>query len=172
MAEYIEREALLEEAESRIMWGQSAIAVYEAIREAPAADVAPVRPGRWIYVDTDKEEFFVCNRCKKKEYWESSYCPNCGAKMDGGMTDCTRHECSECDIKEAFRHLGPFGLLFIGYKGDPRGPIGRAGNKTLPEEALVMGTLVDVDGNRWVPVNEEVLLELISEYKKSEGGPQ
>ena len=42
----------------------------------------PVKRGRWLCVDTDTEQFFLCNRCKKKEYWESSYCPNCGAKMD------------------------------------------------------------------------------------------
>ena len=48
----------------------------------PSADVAPVRHGRWMCVDTDTEQFFLCNRCKKKEYWESNYCPNCGAKMD------------------------------------------------------------------------------------------
>ena len=43
MAEYIEREAALREAESRIMWGASATAVYELIQDVPAADVAPVR---------------------------------------------------------------------------------------------------------------------------------
>ena len=47
-----------------------------------SADVAPVRHGRWLCVDTDTEQFFLCNRCKKKEYWESNYCPNCGCKMD------------------------------------------------------------------------------------------
>ena len=52
--------------------------------EEDAADVAPVRHGRWLYVDTDTEQFFLCNRCKKKEYWESNYCPNCGCRMDGG----------------------------------------------------------------------------------------
>lgn len=46
-------------------------------------EYAPVRHGRWLCVDTDEEQFFLCNRCKKKEYWESNYCPNCGAKMDG-----------------------------------------------------------------------------------------
>ena len=50
----------------------------------PAADVAPVRHGRWLCVDTDTEQIFLCNRCKKKEYWESNYCKNCGARMDGG----------------------------------------------------------------------------------------
>ena len=53
-----------------------------AILNIPAADVAEVRHGRWLCVDTDTEQFFLCNRCKKKEYWESNYCPNCGAKMD------------------------------------------------------------------------------------------
>ena len=53
-----------------------------AILNIPAADVAEVRHGRWLCVDTDIEQFFLCNRCKKKEYWESNYCPNCGAKMD------------------------------------------------------------------------------------------
>lgn len=59
----------------------------KAINKMPKgiiADVAQVRHGRWLYVDTDTEQFFLCNRCKKKEYWESNYCPNCGAKMDGG----------------------------------------------------------------------------------------
>ena len=36
------------------------------------------------YKMTDTEQFFLCNRCKKKEYWESNYCPNCGCRMDGG----------------------------------------------------------------------------------------
>ena len=52
------------------------------LRDMKTADVAPVRHGKWLCVDTDTEQFFLCNRCKKKEYWESDYCPNCGAKMD------------------------------------------------------------------------------------------
>ena len=55
-----------------------------AILKIQAADVAPVRHGRWLCVDTDTEQFFLCNRCKKKEYWESNYCPNCGCLMGGG----------------------------------------------------------------------------------------
>ena len=83
MIEYIEREAVLKEAESRIMWGASVAAVYELIRDAPAADVAPVRHGRWV--DTDSE-FAQCSLCKYPVYaaWNATnYCPNCGAKMDG-----------------------------------------------------------------------------------------
>ena len=44
-------------------------------------EVESVRHGRWLYVDTDTEQFFLCNRCKKKEYWESNYCPSCGCRM-------------------------------------------------------------------------------------------
>ena len=57
------------------------------LRDMKAADVAPVRHGKWLCVDTDTEQFFLCNRCKKKEYWESNYCPNCGCLMDGGEQD-------------------------------------------------------------------------------------
>ena len=58
--------------------------VLREVSDAPAADVAPVVHGRWVCVDTDTEQFFLCNRCKKKEYWESDYCPNCGCRMDEG----------------------------------------------------------------------------------------
>ena len=88
MAEYIERKAVLKEAESRIMWGASAAAVYELIRDAPAADVAPVRHGRWIKVGyACGETEWKCSACKETEWRTSAYrlkyCPFCGAKMDG-----------------------------------------------------------------------------------------
>ena len=51
------------------------------------ADVAPVRHGRWVLVDSDVEQFFMCNKCNEKEYWESNYCSNCGAKMDLEKSD-------------------------------------------------------------------------------------
>ena len=57
------------------------------LRDMKTAEVSPVRHGRWLCVDTDTEQFFLCNRCKKKEYWESNYCPNCGCLMDGGEQD-------------------------------------------------------------------------------------
>lgn len=84
--EYIDREAAKEELLTwarrinhleRIMT-EDAIHVLDTLY---ADDVAPVRHGRWICVDTDDEQFFLCNRCKNKEYWESNYCPNCGCKM-------------------------------------------------------------------------------------------
>ena len=52
------------------------------LRDMKTAEVSPVRHGRWMCVDTDTEQFFLCNRCKKKEYWESDYCSSCGCMMD------------------------------------------------------------------------------------------
>ena len=43
--------------------------------------VAPVVYGEWLCAETDDEQFFLCSVCNDKEYWESNYCPNCGAKM-------------------------------------------------------------------------------------------
>ena len=94
MDEYIERGTLMQrikeihcaECDSyhgvrcRACWVDDTL---DYIDSEPAADVAPVRHGRWLCVDTDTEQFFLCNRCKKKEYWESNYCPNCGCRMDG-----------------------------------------------------------------------------------------
>lgn len=53
-----------------------------AIWTAKSEDVAPVVHGKWQYVETDDEHFFLCSICNNKEYWESNYCPECGVKMD------------------------------------------------------------------------------------------
>ena len=93
MTEYIEREALEVALNHRLNFLMAENGEYDhytsgfdeavtRVENFPAADVAEVRHGRWLCVDTDTEQFFLCNRCKKKEYWESNYCPNCGAKMD------------------------------------------------------------------------------------------
>lgn len=62
-----------------------------------AADVEPVRHGRWIW---HEESFdYECPDChcrfdysKTHELFDhgfqfANYCPNCGAKMDGGAED-------------------------------------------------------------------------------------
>ena len=48
------------------------------ISELPAADVAPVRHGRWLLDGS-------CSECMANPLTtHKKYCPNCGAKMDGG----------------------------------------------------------------------------------------
>ena len=102
MAEYIEREALRDSVES-IDWysvyrgklttganSENALYkandIYSAIDNAPAADVAPVVHGRWIY--DKKAQRPYCSVCKGYFYGATnspmSYCPNCGTKMDEG----------------------------------------------------------------------------------------
>lgn len=53
---------------------------------APAADVAPVVHGEWEFISLDGSLW--CSRCKRPSghgrKYENKYCPNCGAKMDGG----------------------------------------------------------------------------------------
>lgn len=53
------------------------------IEELPAADVAPVRHGRWTRIDYHDAR---CSECGHKTYYPdriSLYCPECGARMDG-----------------------------------------------------------------------------------------
>ena len=87
MTEYIERKALrdaLYDADAITMSG------VKILNQFPVADVAPVRHGRWI----DKGEYAVCMECGGRSGTQydgvepiplmTQFCPNCGAKMDGG----------------------------------------------------------------------------------------
>ena len=86
MDEYIERELAIE-ALSR---GEGCANVCRrAIERILAADVAPVRHGRWINVYSDIEPnpmfmYGICSECGFEQGISKylNYCPNCGAKMD------------------------------------------------------------------------------------------
>lgn len=69
------------------------------------------------------------------------------------------------DYKAAMERLGNFGKLFLDYKGCPRGATGRL-CAPLEDEVLSMDVLTDVDGGRWIPVNEDALRELVGRYKE------
>ena len=90
MAEYIDREELLTHQynASHSNWPQLAEMVVgvEDIEDAPAADVAPVVHGRKIE-DGDIGCFWLCSLCGECLPYGANYCPNCGAKMDGGDGD-------------------------------------------------------------------------------------
>lgn len=84
MADYIDREKLIKYIHNNgknfciteaNRWNFSEIA-----RMVKSEDVAPVVHGEWLCAETDDEQFFLCSVCNNKEYWESNYCPNCGAK--------------------------------------------------------------------------------------------
>lgn len=70
--------------------------VEDEIINFPAADVAPVRHGSWHKYSKGSGSYngviilsdaFQCTICKKSFWNKSDYCPNCGAKMDGGQDD-------------------------------------------------------------------------------------
>ena len=101
MAEYIEREAAVnaltsiavQVSDSKVRTVAKCI---NAVELLPAADVAPVRHGEWILGHVEPGYFtpggnrpWICSKCGQVVSWslarpEYNYCPNCGAKMDGG----------------------------------------------------------------------------------------
>ena len=86
MDEYIKRETAVRMVMAA-KWGDGSdgAMAMEIVASAPAADVAPVVHGRWIY--DKKAQRPYCSVCKGYFYGATnspmSYCPNCGAKMDG-----------------------------------------------------------------------------------------
>ena len=93
MAEYIKKEDIeqkIQDGLNNLVLGHDAIEVLGMIYVMPAADVAPVQHGRWI----DKGEYAVCTECSGRSGTQydgveliplmTQFCPNCGAKMDGG----------------------------------------------------------------------------------------
>ena len=48
------------------------------------------RHGKWISKNSTFKNRWLCSECGYTWYFdtaEANYCPNCGAKMDGGRTD-------------------------------------------------------------------------------------
>ena len=105
MAEYIEREEWMRrikeihcaECDSyhgvrcRACWIDDTL---DYIDSEPAADVAPVRHGRWILErEPDGKPYcFHCSVCDDDFHYIGitvayDYCPNCGAKMDGELNE-------------------------------------------------------------------------------------
>jgi hypothetical protein len=106
MTEYIDKAKAIEEIEdfkgsvtrdSSAEWDSGvdegfdyAVSVIELMA---ASDVAPVRHGKWT-IDCIERNFsgvrpnyLFCSECHHSQYSRRhmpKYCPNCGAKMDGG----------------------------------------------------------------------------------------
>jgi len=67
-----------------------------AIQEAPTVDAVEVVHGEWSTIEDDYLGLtaLACSECKQEYWFEEepplkiySYCPNCGAKMDGERKD-------------------------------------------------------------------------------------
>lgn len=69
--------------------------IIDALENIPSADVAPVVHGEWLRADDDWNSLTTiqCSLCSEEWCFETDddvsllnykYCPNCGARMDGG----------------------------------------------------------------------------------------
>ena len=83
MGDYIKREDAIKIINQYV--GTDTIAE-RVEKDIPAADVEPVRHGKWV----KKVGILWCSECdntatidSEREYVETNYCPHCGAKMDG-----------------------------------------------------------------------------------------
>ncbi len=85
MAEYIEREDAIQAIKHAWAKGLEPLQYLEII---PTADVAPVRHGRWIIDKSFLPFVCTCSECGSSYdvdgAFEWDYCPECGARMDGG----------------------------------------------------------------------------------------
>lgn len=52
------------------------------INKAPTIEAEPVKHGYWIEVA--KNTSWKCSECGELSCCKADYCPDCGAKMDGG----------------------------------------------------------------------------------------
>lgn len=86
MAEYIRKDVLtrvyMEKGKDKLRLAT----VINELEMLPAADVAPVVHGKWVYGEDVDIQCSVCgvDALTEGDYKQvkSRYCPNCGAKMD------------------------------------------------------------------------------------------
>lgn len=94
MDEYLSREFVLSCVDDFLSKTDMPIAAqffYDCFREGEAADVQPVKHGRWIgineyckkngYIPSGMSTYYWCSECDKAEQKTSDFCPNCGAIM-------------------------------------------------------------------------------------------
>ena len=93
MAEYIEREALIEKCKviiqdkwndktAPVSWSHAYANFIEDVENQPTADVTSVVYGHWIICCDGYYPY--CSRCKEEPTGRkmTKYCDHCGAKMD------------------------------------------------------------------------------------------
>ena len=89
---YIKKESIIEfitkglnNPDKSKAFGYDAIEILTEIEYTPAADVVEVRHGEWIYDHWCEFRCSICGHWSKTEpRGKEKFCPNCGAKMDGG----------------------------------------------------------------------------------------
>lgn len=64
------------------------------LKAAEVVEAEPIRHGRWahgcyptVWYGSGEPPEWICSLCHDYTYDTYDYCPNCGAKMDGGKND-------------------------------------------------------------------------------------
>ena len=96
MTEYIEREAAIESIMSEPPDAHYPHWYADKIKAIPAADVSPVRHGRWLSWNelhggnTPAKNVLgvFCSECIRQSDSKTHFCHNCGARMDKEDSQC------------------------------------------------------------------------------------
>lgn len=86
MAEHIKRETVINHLDACMdtIWKPEIVALKCFVEGIPAADVAPVRHGKWMPFHAEfAGDIQYCSVCEIGFADRTSYCPHCGAVMDG-----------------------------------------------------------------------------------------
>lgn len=86
MDEYIKRETVINHLDACMdtLWKPEIVALKCFVEGIPAADVAPVRHGKWIPFHAEfAGDIQNCSICEIGFAARTFYCPHCGARMDG-----------------------------------------------------------------------------------------
>ena len=88
MEDYIKRETVIAFLENMAA-SRYLIQCFQDKEKFPAEHVKSEQHGEWniVWVDTehiDMEKMYKCSLCGNRKYNDYRYCPDCGAKMDGG----------------------------------------------------------------------------------------
>lgn len=104
MAEYIERDECRDEFYESVLCilsedstNDRANQIIDGFDDLPTAEVVQVVHAHWIPQFVSKRglsDFFTCSECNKScftyhkvKMCSNNYCPNCGARMDGGENE-------------------------------------------------------------------------------------
>lgn len=95
MHEYIEREAAIKTVcncsahTCTIETCFRGCVAAQALSALPASDVVEVRHGRWerIFDKSAGGPRLRCSLCRSRSLYAFYYCPDCGARMDGGQDE-------------------------------------------------------------------------------------